>query len=206
MGRVEIRTIEKEERRIMFKYTPFFKVLDYIMDVELDFDLDFSDRLSIRQEFEGLILTYHRIYKGKDSGEILSFNLAHCDDEEIVDESSKDKSFAFNEMISKVDSADSREKFILFSIFKEKMIFVYTKIKSELKNKKNYKKDIQFIKGKINKNFEEFTEVVNLNYPNYFPKDWEQFEDAEEVSLMELREHQEESDAEPEQTIKMRFR
>jgi hypothetical protein len=192
----------------MLKYTPFFKVLEYIiLDAWTDIELDFEEKLSVGHEIGfGLVLTYHRIYKGKDTGEIVSFNLAHCDDEEMASRASEGKSRAFNETMDKIDSSESREKFILFSIFKERMNFVYTKIKSELRNKKA-KEELENIKLIINEESKSFLEVVNANYPNHFPKDWTQFEQCEKVQLAELAEEdQEETEHDPEYVIKMRFR
>lgn len=197
----------------MFKYTPFFKVLEHIMALDFctaeDF-LDLDDRLSVSLEFEGMMLTYHRIYKGKDSGEIFTFNLAHCDDKEIVSQASEGKSPIYNEMMDKLDSVESREKCILFSIFKEKMNFAYTKIKSELRGKKKEKEEeLNFIKVDINKKSEKFLEVINSTYPSHFPETWGEFEEHEKVERAEiLKEEQEltEEECDPEYTIRMRFR
>lgn len=197
----------------MFKYTPFFKVLEHIMDLDFctaeDF-LDLDDRLSVNLEFEGMMLTYHRIYKGKDSGKIFAFNLAHCDDKEIVGRASEGKSPIYNEIMDKLDSVESREKCILFSIFKEKMNFAYTKIKSELRGKKKEKEEeLNFIKVDINEKSEKFLEVINSTYPGRFPETWVEFEEYEKAEREEiLKEEQEvtEEECDPEYTIRMRFR
>lgn len=200
----------------MFKYTPFFKVLEHIMDLDFETDedvLELDDRFSLNMDFEGMRgmrLTYHRIYKGKDSGEIFAFNLAHFDDPEIVRRASEGKSSIYNEMMDKLDSAESCEKYILFSIFKEKMNFAYSKIKSELRGKKKEKEEeLNFIKVDINEKSEKFLEVINSTYPGHFPETWSEFEEHEKVERAEvLKQEQEatEEDFAPEYTIRMRFR
>jgi len=198
----------------MFKYTPFFKVLEHIMDVRIESDikLNIDDKVSVGLGREGLQLTYHRIYDGEDSGEMLSFNMAHCDDESIVNAASEDKPFVFNNMMQNIDSAESREKYILFAIFKEKMIFNFMKFKSVIenfKNKKKGKKELSEIKSQINLEFDKFVDVVNMNYLDIFPRGWDEFEDCEEVQLAEAMREEEISDGDQlfqdEYTIRMRF-
>lgn len=172
--------------------------------------LELDDRLSVNLEFEGMRLTYHRIYKGKDSGEIFTFNLAHCDDKEIFGRASEGKSPMCNEIMGKLDSVESREKCILFSIFKEKMNFAYAKIKSELRGKKREKEEeLNFIKVDVNEKSEKFLDVINSTYPSHFLETWGEFEELDKVERAEiLKEEQEltEEECDPEYTIRMRFR
>lgn len=199
----------------MLKYTPFFKVLEHILyDAWTDLELDFEEKLSVgTDESLSLSLTYHRIYKGKDSGEVLSYRLGHCDDEDAGRRASEGTPPELDQIMKKMNSAESREKVILFSIFKERMKFVYEKMKSELKNKKNAKEELERVKLIINEGSQKFLEVANENYPNAFPKDWSEHQEIERANLAEnarlLGEQQEDPhhdpEYDPEYAIRMRF-
>lgn len=199
----------------MLKYTPFFKVLEHIFyEAWTDIELDFEEKLSVGTDDSlGLSLTYHRIYKGKDSGEVLAYRLAHCDDEDTVRRASEGIPPELDQILKRMNSAESREKVILFSIFKERMKFVYDKLKREWRNEENAKEELESVKLIINKESEKFLEVANEGYPGVFPKDWPEHREIEQAESAEndrrLKEQQEDPDIDPdydpEYKIRMRF-